>query len=505
MRSVRPTVRFAPRAIVLAVLLATSFAQAQVPPPEKVCPAGGTWTQPIDLGAAATDSVPAAVAASENGDAMVVWFGTRASGERTVLTRRYVRQALNAAWQPAFSVQTLAAGAAAPNTASVALDAGGNAFAAWETGNQRIEIARFTRAANGSGQWGAPGVLSGKAAASAPVVALRSDGKVGLAFWQTIEPDNKRALRWALFERATGTWSPAATALVTGADEDIAPAVVFAREGHALLTYQHIVGVDTQTTDRRVRVFGRWFDPASRVWSNATTLSDALGTVTPWATPLVPQPRVTVDGDDQGVAAWRYRDPLGACEAVLATPFDAASKTWTKQAEEVGACIDPIPGSSLQPKSRVLEASLAPLNDSTTFVLWTQNNALGSRPEVRRRPNATTPWELPVLIPQPAVDPFIRIKDAVLAGGPQTSALWVQPPTTQFNSGFALFASNYSGAAAGCPARWSPPARIATVSRLQPLLRTPERSAVPVAVWVDPVGDVPHVFATVRVNNGLQL
>jgi hypothetical protein len=36
-------------------------------------------------------------------------------------------------------------------------------------------------------------------------------------------------------------------------------------------------------------------------------------------------------------------------------------------------------------------------------------------------------------------------------------------------------------------------------------LRTPERSAVPVAVWVDPVGDVPHVFATVRVNNALPL
>lgn len=498
MRSVRRMVRLVPRAIVLSVALATSFADAQVPPLEKFCPAGVVWATPVDLGIAATDDVPAAIAAAENGEAMAVWFAPRASGGRMVLSRRFARTTgLSPVWQPAATLRTLPSGAD-PGAASVAMDSTGNAIAAWETGTDRIEVSRFARAGAGGGQWSNPSVLSAAATiASAPVVALRADGKLALAFWQTLEPKNKRALRWALFETSTGSWSPATTALLADADEDIAPTVAFTPDGYALLTYQYISGVDTPTTDRRVRVLGRWFDPAGRNWSRAAVLSDALGTVTPWATPLVPQPRVTLDGDQQGVAAWRYRDPLGGCESVRAADFDGASKAWLPQALPLGACIDPLPGSSLQPKSSVLAATIAPLNADTTFVLWTQNTTLGATPQVRRRANASSPWDTQVQVPQPVVGHSIAIRDAALAGSSHPSALWVQPRAIDLDV-FGLYASNYTVAAAGCPSKWTAAAKITDVTRLQPLLRTPDRAAVPVAVWVDRVGDVPHVFASVR-------
>lgn len=497
MRAAIHAARFVPRAIALSVALATSLAHAQGSPPA-LCPANPlAWSSPTDLGVAVRDDVPAAVAAAENGDAMVAWFGPAAAGARVVLTRRYAGlQGALRTWQPATAIKILKA-PADPAAVGVSMDAAGHAIAAWETGDHRIEVSRFVRAANGSGQWGAPTILSAAASvASAPVVALRPDGKIGLVFWQTVER-NQRALRWASFDTLSGTWSPAATALIDGADEDIAPAVAFTRDGHALLAYQHITGADTATTDRRVRVFGQWFDPSSQAWSRPALLSEALGTVTPLAPPLVPAPRVTLDRDGHGLAVWRYRHPLGGCEQVRAKDFDGASKSWSAATEDFNGCVDPLPGSTLQPRSNVLRAALSPVNTRTTFVLWARNNALGGTPQAIRRASAAAPWDSLLQIPQPAIGGTIEIGDARLAGSAHPSALWVQQRASAWNSGYGLYASNYTTPVTGCQA-WSAAAKIADVGRLQPLLRTPDRAAVPLAVWVDRAGETPHVYVSIR-------
>jgi len=375
-----------------------------------------------------------------------------------------------------------------------------NALAAWETGNGGIEVGRFNHGANGTGQWSSPTVLSAAgSAASAPVVAVRSDGRIGIALWQT-EAGNQRALHWASFDAASGIWSPAPTALATGADEDIAPALAFAQDGLALLAFQHITGIDTATTKRRVRVFGQWFDPSTHTWSKASFLSDTKGTVTPWKPPLVPAVRVTLDGGGQGLAAWRFRDENGGCEEVNAKNFDGASKTWSTVTQHLSGCIDPVPmtDSNLQHTDNVLGATLAPLNAQTTFVLFAQNTAIGATPQARRRANATAPWDLRLQVPQPVVGHSISIGDAGLAGRSDPSALWVQPRGINRNSGYGLYASNYSPAVASCPAQWSTSQKIADVSRLTPQLRTPGRAALPIVVWVDRVGATPHVYVSMR-------
>jgi hypothetical protein len=494
MKSPQRIARFA-----LSAALAAPLVHAQGLPP--ICQVPVVWNAPIDLGTTLRDDVPAAVAASENGEAMVAWFGSSPSGARVVQTRRYARvQSLRPVWQPAVAIETLKL-PFEPSGVSVTMDATGNALATWESGDHQVEVARFTRATNGTGQWSTPTVLSAAGTtASAPVVALRSDGKVGLALWQTIEA-NRRALHWASYDASSGIWSPASTALAIGAHEDLAPAIAFTADGFALLAYQYITGTDTATTKRRVRVFGHWFDPSSHTWSKAKSLSDADGTNTPWKPPLVPQPRVTLDGGGQGLAAWRYRDPLGGCEEVRATNFDGASRSWSSVTQEVSGCIDPVPGapnSMLPGTSNVLAAAIAPLNARTTFLLWGQYGEVGATLISRVRANASAPWEPRLQVPQPVVGHSISIGDAGFAGSSHPSALWVQPRGIGLNSGYGLYASNYSPVADACTARWSAAQKIADVTRLTPLLRTPQRAAVPIAVWIERVGDTPHVFATLR-------
>jgi hypothetical protein len=453
------------------------------------------WSTPFALGSALRDDVPAAVAASENGEAMVVWFGTSPAGGRVLQSRRYARvQSLWPSWQPTAAAAVIRG--TDPRGASVSMDANGNALAVWETGDGRIEAARFNRAANGSGQWTAPIRLSSAGTiASTPVISLRSDGRKGLALWQTVE-NNRRALQWASFDASNGMWSATNTALATDADEELAPALGFTATGYALLAFQYITSIDTAT--RRVRVFGQWFDPSVNVWSKAVQLSDANGTKTPWATPLVPAPRVTLDGDGQGLAAWRYRDPDGECEQVRAVNFDGASRAWSSVTQLVSGCIDPLKGSSLQSTSNVLGATLAPLNARTTFLLWARDTTTGGTPQVALRANATAPWTPPSQPPVPAVDPSIGVGDAALAGSADPSALWVQKRNANPNSGFGLYASNYSPTVTACTPRWSAWQKISDVSRLMPLLRTPDRAAIPIAVWIDRVNDVPQVFVTIR-------
>src|SRR5262249_21297046 len=151
--------------------------------------------------------------------------------------------------------------------------------------------------------------------------------------------------------------------------------------------------------------------------------------------------RVTLDGDGQGLAAWRYRDPLGACEQVNAKNFDGASKTWSTVTQHLSGCIDPVPmtDSTLQRTDNVLGATLAPLNARTTFVLFAQNTAIGATPQARRRANATAPWDPRLQIPQPVVGHSINIGDVGLAGSSDPSALWGQPRGLNRNSGFVLY------------------------------------------------------------------
>lgn len=205
----------------------------------------------------------------------------------TVVAAVALAAALGATPNPAAAVTpgtpvTVIAAPGPPGISDLVTTADGTEFVGLATSNGTFGIARVARHAPG-GDWETPVELShATAPASAPALAVRSDGGVA-AVWAEFPGGNPSV--WYAERAADGTWSTPLQLTADGRD----PRLAVAADGTALAVWR------TQSTYRVMSAVR----PPEGEWSAPTTLSAADGSA-------AGDPDVAFDGDGDGnaVAIW---------------------------------------------------------------------------------------------------------------------------------------------------------------------------------------------------------
>ncbi|HEX3911594.1 MAG TPA: PKD domain-containing protein [Solirubrobacteraceae bacterium] len=146
-------------------------------------PAGGSWQPPVELSPANSTEPKPRIAVDELGDALADWA---ASDGANVLVEAAIGTP-GGAWQ---SAQKLSAPGHDALDPTAALDAGGNAFAAWERSNGTNELVEASTHP-GAGAWQAPFALSATGEnASTPALAADAQGNA-VAVWERSNGTNQ--------------------------------------------------------------------------------------------------------------------------------------------------------------------------------------------------------------------------------------------------------------------------------------------------------------------------
>ena len=237
---------------------------------------GGNWGPPHDLSRAGQDAHAPQVALDKAGDALAVW--ARSNGTDVIVQATFRRR--NGAWLPAEDVSGAGFDVDRPD---VALDAGGNGFAVWQSSGSIIEAATRTVA----GSWSAPQPLSSPGYAERPQVGVDSAGEA-VAVW-SFHSANVRVE--AAVRRAGGSWAPAQTLSSPGADA-LQPQVDVNPRGNAIAAWVSFDGRTSviQTTSRS----------RGGAWSAVQDISPR--------SPDLGAPRIALDAAGDAVAVWRGLD-----------------------------------------------------------------------------------------------------------------------------------------------------------------------------------------------------
>jgi hypothetical protein len=248
-----------------------------------VRPAGGNWSEPVDLSAPGDIAFSADVA-GEAGQLTAVWLVLR---DRTTLVQSSSRS-IEGTWKKAETVSGPIGNSYAP---AVAMDDHGGAVAAWQWSNGAfLMVQAALRVA--TGDWSEPQVLSAPGrSASRPQVAMDGNGN---AFAAWIRYNGSWAAAQSAHRPAGGSWEPAGDLSERGGNAsglDLA----LNRRGDAAVTW---VQTDLTTSGDlwssfRPAANRKWSSPipVTRSWSglqsrvaiddagNATTVWSGVGTV----------------------------------------------------------------------------------------------------------------------------------------------------------------------------------------------------------------------------------
>ncbi len=256
--------------------------------------ATGVWGPAAAISAPGEAAAYARAAFDEQGDLFVVWQRLDPGGSRVIAA---VRRAKDGRWLPPVAISP--AGRSAER-ANVAVDAQGDAIAAWSSGDA-IEVAASRAGAN----WQPPVVLFSAtqvrgARLGDPAVAIGPRGETLVAWGSVVErPDRQRVSTvYAATGSSSGAWSTPAQlsspvpstpppALPPGRFAtlgDFSPQTELDQWGNAIVAWQHSVGGDSSAqAAMRIGAEGSWQEPVElsapgeRVNSTPHVAADALG------------------------------------------------------------------------------------------------------------------------------------------------------------------------------------------------------------------------------------
>ncbi|MFN8121538.1 MAG: choice-of-anchor C family protein [Thermoleophilia bacterium] len=196
-------------------------------------PAGGSWGTPAALTTGAPDPQTVALAVGADGTAVAVWDRYDGSNYRIYAAVR----SSSGVWGTPAAIST--AGSMALNP-KVAIDATGNAVAAWEQGG--VQAARYS-----GGAWGSPQTV-GSTGADQPRVAMNATGETALV-WRRSDGTNTRTE--AATRSGSGAWSAVSVISASGRDAQ-SPNVAVTPAGAMVATWIRSDGTNTlvQTSER---------------------------------------------------------------------------------------------------------------------------------------------------------------------------------------------------------------------------------------------------------------
>jgi hypothetical protein len=248
----------------------------------------GSWGTPVPLEPSINPTPrDITVAASENGDAMVVWSQAEThGGTESIYASRFSPAS---GWSAAIPIESHGGSAYFPG---VAMDSSGNAFVVWQQwGNGSFEVAanRFTIAS----QWSTAGSISvSGVGAAGPRISVDALGNA-IAIWTQLS-GNRLAATVSRFSTHTGWGLPISISdPAVGNAYDVQLAVD--NSGNALAVWDQEISVNPQSRHvhaNRYRVGIGWGIP------------EPLDTDSPSST----APRIALDASGSALAVWQQSD-----------------------------------------------------------------------------------------------------------------------------------------------------------------------------------------------------
>ncbi len=260
----------------------------------------GSWSIPVSLSPSGRDAETPKVAVDARGDVVVVWADI---GRTPNYTIQSAYRPVGGSWENAALLDAPAGGAAQPD---VVMDAAGSATAAWAaSGDGRVWAVRASYR-TAAGVWSKPATLSGPDAtgAVAPQIALEGNGGATVVWARSV--GNTTGLELATRSATTGKWS-SVTKLFPGGAAAVSPEIATDLRGDGVIVWpSQASGLAVDASVRR----------PGKTWSKPTKLGG--GGLTP---------QVAIDAHGGALAVWA-RD-IGGVSRVQAAALPATGTTWS--------------------------------------------------------------------------------------------------------------------------------------------------------------------------------
>jgi len=266
-------------------------------------PKTGSWSIPVSLSPSGRDAQAPKVAVDARGDAVVVWADVGLSS----WTIQSAYRPAGGTWENTALLDSPEQGTAQPE---VAMDPAGDATAAWTaTGGSTGWTVRASHRTSG-GVWSKPVVLSGPDATGsvAPQLSLEGNGDATAVWSRSV--GNSTGLEQVARSAATGKWTPVKR-LFPGSAAAVAPQIATDAKGDGVMVWTSSQP-DGFTVDASVRRPGK-------TWSKPTSLVPAG--------PGVLSPQVAMDAHGGALAVWSRE--IGGVSRVQAAALPATGTKWS--------------------------------------------------------------------------------------------------------------------------------------------------------------------------------
>ncbi len=244
-------------------------------------PPGGIWSAPTQLTAPGLDAYDPEIAIGSQGEAIAIW--ARVDGGKPLI--QAATRPVGGSWSAGTNLSTPGQQADRPQ---IAIDAQGNAIAAWERSDGSHYIVQAATRPPG-GSWSAPDDLSAAGQnATNPMLAVNPGGEA-ITVWERY--NGSHFVVQVATRDAGGGWS-AATNLSAAAKDGTRPRVALDPGGDAVVLWRSGDGTDliVETASR----------PPGSSWSAPAELTapglDAYA------------PRIAIDAQGNAIAAWERSD-----------------------------------------------------------------------------------------------------------------------------------------------------------------------------------------------------
>jgi hypothetical protein len=265
-------------------------------------PKTGSWSIPVSLSPSGRDAQTPKVAVDTRGDAVVVWADVGLNPSWTIQS---AYRPAGGSWENTTLLDSPEQGTAQPD---VAVDAAGNATAVWAaSGNGRVWTVRASYR-TAAGVWSKRAVLSGPDPTGpvAPQLALEGNGGATAVWSRSI--GNTIGLELVTRSAATGKWSPV-TKLFSGAPAAVSPEIATDAKGDGVIVWTS--QPSAFTVDASVRRPGK-------PWSKPTQLATGGGAVSP---------QVAIDAHGGALAVWARN--IGSVSRVQAAALPVTGTKWS--------------------------------------------------------------------------------------------------------------------------------------------------------------------------------
>ena len=384
---------------------------------------GGGWSEPVELSEGSVNGSPR-LAVDPQGTVTAVWLGTAPHdpGPGSVTVVRSNSRSAGGTWSAATTVALSSeAGVASAAAPQVAVDAQGNATAAWGSFDSADGYVVQTARRPAGGSWSAANDL---AAGQSPQVAVDAKGNA-TAIWESTTPSGTVVRSSA--SAAGGPWSAAADmASGTNPDKVGFPWVAVDPQGNVTAIWARY--------DTSLLLAQATHRAAGGTWSPVADLSVGRPITAIPAAGVDPQGHTTLvwsSSEDPWEGSSSVFDPIGPELRNVTVPSSAIA------GHPVAMSVDPFDawsgvtttwdfGDGQTANGAAVTHTYAPSNVFTATVLITAVDALGNTTQTLR-PVAVEPD----LCPCPGIDPkapgpvpVVAPKAPVLSGLRQTSARW---------------------------------------------------------------------------------